>query len=106
MARDVGTATFTTSTGSKSVNVGVLPKSMHIVFKGSNILPAEYFIAGGFQYGYKDNASSAQTELEVKNTSGTTILKGTWTSFTGTHANFNITVQTGSVPQMLLDFEY
>lgn len=106
MARDVGTATFPPSTGSKSVNIGRLATDMVITFKGPNILPAELHIAGGYQYGFSDNASTALTKLQVKNTSGTVILEGTWTSFSGTNVNFNITTQTGSVPQMLLDFGY
>ncbi len=107
MSRDTGTATFSPGTGAKTITIGQLAKSMLITFKGPNILPAESHIAGGFQYCFpSDNSLAVTNAIEVQNTSGTVILRGTWTSFTGTTANFNITTQTGTVPQMLLDFEY
>lgn len=106
MARDIGTATFTPSTGVKSVNIGVRATDMIIIFKGPGILPAEFHIAGGYQYGYSDDSTVANTFLRVKNTSGSVILEGTWTSFGATHANFNITTQIGTVPQMLMNIGY
>lgn len=106
MARDVGTATFPGGVGVKTLNLGLPVKDMALIFKGPNILPAEYHIANGYQYGFSDNSSIAGTTLRVKNLSGTVILEGTWTSFTGNNAIFNITTQTGTVPQMLVDLGY
>lgn len=108
MARDVGTASFSLGTGSKSINLGRTATDMRIVFKGSGINPSEGYIAGGYQYAFYDNNATADSTkaIRVRNTSGTTILEGTWTSFSGNYANFNITTQTGAVPQMLLDFGY
>lgn len=108
MARDVGTATLTTGTGTKVVTIGRQATDMRIVFKSPNILPAEGYIAGGFQYAFSDNANTADTAkcIKVKNNAGTTILEGTWTSFGTTTVTFNITTQSGTVPQMLLDFGY
>lgn len=107
MARDTGTASFTSGTGPKSINIGRTATDMMIVFKGPNILPSESYIAGGSQYAFPDNNTVADSTkaIKVRNLSGTTILEGTWTSFSGNYANFNITTQTGSVPQMLLNFE-
>lgn len=107
MARDVGTATLASGTGTKTINIGRLATDMHIIFKAPGIMPSEGYIAGGYQYSFSDAAALSDTKaIKVRNTSGTVVLEGTWTSFTGTHVNFNITTQTGTVPQMLLDFGY
>lgn len=108
MARDVGTVTLTSGTGSKTVNIGRNATDMRIVIKGSGINPSEGYIAGGFQYAFYDQNQTADVTkaIRVRNTSGTTIFEGTWTSFSGNNVNFNITTQSGTVPQMLLDFGY
>lgn len=107
MARDVGTATLTSGTGAKSINIGRLATDMHIVFRGAGLNPSEGFIAGGYQYAIYDPNLVADTKaIRVRNSSGTTVLEGTWTGFSGTNVTFNITTQSGTVPQMLLDFGY
>lgn len=108
MARDVGTASLTPGTGAKSVNIGRTATDMRIVFRAPGFSPSDGYIAGGFQYAFYDSASTADSTkaIRVRNTSGTTVLEGTWTSFSGNFVNFNITTQTGTIPQMLLDFGY
>lgn len=106
MAQNTGTATFPGGTGAKSLNIGMTATWMEIHFTGSTIKPSDGFVYGGNQYALSDPNSTATsgTAIQVRNTSGTVILEGTWTNFSGTQANFNITTQTGSVPQMLLVF--
>jgi len=106
MANDVGTASFISGTGAKSTNIGMLATWMEIEFGGPSIKHSKGFIYNGSQYCFSDDASVAVSgkAIQVKNTAGTVVLEGTWTSFSGTSANFNITTQTGTVPQMLLKF--
>ena len=105
MASNTGTASFPAGTGVKSINVGMLPNWMQIDFGGSGIKHSRGFIYGGNQYSYSDDTSSTVTKaIQVKDTSGTIILEGTWTSFSTTYANFNITTAPATSPQMLLTF--
>lgn len=104
MASITGTATFSSGTGAKSVNIGMLATWVEFEFGGSTIRHSIGKVYGGNQVCYPDDTSSAISgnAIEVKDNSGTVILRGTFTSFTGTHVNCNLTVQTGTVPQMLI----
>ena len=105
MARDIGNASFTAGTGSKSINIGMTATYMHIVIKGSGIKTFEGWIRNGYQYCFPADGEGVETTkaLKVKNTSGTVILEGTWTSFSGNNVNFNLTTNSAP-PDMLLIF--
>lgn len=106
MSSNTGTATFTTGTGTKSIVVGILPTWCEVEFGGSNILHSHGFIYGTSQFVYPDPNSSITNGkvIQVKDTTGTVILEGTWTGFSGTQINFNITTAPTTMPQMLLTF--
>jgi hypothetical protein len=106
MAVDTGTASFTSGTGTKTINIGMAATWMEVYFFGSGIKPSHGFIAGGTQYVSSDPNSSLTTgkAIQVRNTSGTIILEGTWTSFASNNVNFNITTAPATMPQMLLNF--
>jgi len=106
VAIDAGTATFSSGTGSKTISLGFTPAWIEIEFGGSTIKHSHGFVYSGFQYVYPDNDSVITNSkcIQVKNTTGTVILEGTWTSFPTNQVVFNITTQTGSVPQMLLKY--
>jgi len=107
MARDTGAATFTSGNGNKTINIGMSGVTwMQIDFGGTTIRHSTGYIGGGSQYSYPDNVSSLVNDkaIVVKNNAGTVILEGTWTSFTGTSVNFNITTAPATMPQMLLNF--
>lgn len=107
MASNTGTASFTPSTGSKTINVGMTGISwMEVEFGSTTIRHSKGYIYGGNQFCYPDPNSDVVTgkAIQVKNNAGTVILEGTWTSFTGTSVNFNITTAASPMPVMLLTF--
>jgi len=106
MAVNQGTATFTGGTGTKSVAIGMTPIWMEVEFGGTNIRHSWGSVYGGNQYVYSDDVSSITSGkiIQVKDTSGTVILEGTFTSFTSGNAIFNVTTAPVTMPQMLLRF--
>ena len=106
MANNCGTATFPPGTGSKTVTIGMVPTWMEIHFKGSGIKESDGYIYGGNQYCFSDPSSTSTLSkaIQVRDSSGTIILEGTWTGFSSNQANFNLTTVPASPPQMLLVF--
>jgi len=105
MARDIGNINFPTGTGMKSLNIGMLATYMHIVIKAPGIKDFEGWIRNGLQYCYPapNELMNTSKAIKVKDTSGTVVLEGTFTSFSGTNVNFNLTTNTAQ-PDMLLIF--
>ena len=90
MAYYCGTASFSSGTGSKSINLGVSGSTwIEIYFQGANVKQSHGFCDGAFQYVYSDPAGAITNYkcIQVRDTSGTVILEGTWTSFSGNNAN-------------------
>ena len=106
MASNIGTATFTSGTGAKSFNIGVSGTTwMELEFGNSAYKHSRGFIYGGNQYSFSDESSPAVTKaLQIKDNSGTVVFEGTWTNFTGTNVNFNVTTNTLGTPTVLLKF--
>ena len=107
MARDIGNAGLGTGTGAKSINIGMTATYMHIVIKGSGLKSFEGWIRNGLQYCFPADGEAMVTNkaLKVKDTSGTVVLEGTFTSFSGNNVNFNLTTNSlGTAPDMLLVF--
>lgn len=106
MAVGQGLATFTGGTGTKTTSLGLTPTWIEIQFGGSGILHSFGYASGGSQHCYPDANSSAVSgkAIQVKDTSGTVILEGTWVSFSGGNVTFNITTAPSTMPQMLLRF--
>ena len=107
MANGIGTATFTSGTGSKSINSGISGNTWFIVeFRGAGIQPSVGYYFGGSQFCYPGLNDSVVTgkAIQVKDTSGTIILEGTTTGISGNNLNFNITTAPGTMPGMLIRF--
>jgi len=106
MAIDGGNASFTPGTGTKTIALGMTPTWMRITVKGSAFLPFQGFIYSGFQYCYPDNSTNLDTTkaIKIKNSAGTVVIEGTWTSFSSNNANFTLTTNSGTPPTMMLEF--
>ena len=107
MAVSAGTVTLSSGTGAKSVNIGMIPTWFNIEFSGSGIKYSKGYIYNTAQWVRPDIDSSIipSKVIQVKDTTGTIVLEGTFTSYSGgTQINFNITTQTGTVPQAFLSF--
>jgi len=106
MAQDTGTFGLSTGTGSKVFTIGMNATWMQIFIQGSGLQPMKGFIAGGFQYCYSDSTTASPTTkaIQVRNTAGTVVLEGTWTSFASNQVTFNITTNTLGASQSTLIF--
>ena len=105
MARNIGTANFPSGTGAKALNIGMTATWMQLVFSGSGIKNSTGWIENSDQYCIPAEGDSAVNKaIRVKNTSGTVVYEGTWTSFSGNNVNFNITTNTLGTPAVLLIF--
>jgi len=93
MASNCGTFGISPGTGTKSINIGMLANWMQIEIRASGNKPAKGYIYGGDQYCYSDDttATPVNKAIQFKNSSGTVVLEGNWTSFSGNNVNFNIT---------------
>lgn len=83
------------STGTKTTNIGMTANWMRLEFRGSGLQPSTGIAYGGDQYSLPDSTTSpVNKHIQVKNTAGTVVLEGTWTSFTGNNVVWNITTNT------------
>ena len=96
MASNCGPIGFTAGvTGSKTTNIGMTANWLRLEFRGTGLQPSTGVVYGGDQYALSDSTSSpVNKHIQVKNTSGTVVLEGTWTSFTGNNVVWNITTNT------------
>lgn len=96
MATDCGPATITSGTGTKTIAIGMTATWLDIVIQGPGLKRSLGYIHGGYQYAFSDDTvnTPASKAIQVKNTAGTVVLEGTWTSFTGSNVVFNITTNT------------
>lgn len=104
MAVNVGTATFTSGTGSQTINFGITGILWaDIDYTSSSTKPARGFIYGGNQYTISDSAASpiSGKALQIKDNSGTVVFEITYTSTSGTNITFNKTVNTLGTPSIL-----
>ena len=104
MAQNVGPVDFASGTGVNTFNIGQTATWMQIYFQSSGNKPSKGFIYGGSQYCYSDDANPVNKAIQVKNTSGTVVFEGTFTSFSCNNVNFNITTNTLGTPRALLVF--
>ena len=104
MAQNVGPVDFSTGTGNNIFNIGMTATWMQIYFQSSGNKQSKGFIYGGAQYCYSDDANPVNKAIQVKNSSGTVVFEGTWTSFSGNNVTFNITTNTLGTPRALLVF--
>jgi len=107
MANNCGTTSFGAGvTGVKSTNIGMTATWIRLDFRNSGTKPSIGYVYGSNQYSLPDDTTITSTKaIQVKDTSGTVILEGTWTSFSGTNVNFNVTTNTsGSNLSCLLSF--
>jgi len=107
MATDCGPGTITAGTGSKTISIGMTATWLDLIIQGTGLKKSTGFIHGGFQYAFSDDTTMTPVSkaIQVKNTSGTVVLEGTWTSFTGTNVIFNITTNTlGASQNVMLIF--
>jgi len=105
MANNTGTADFTSGTGVKTFSIGMTPTWMQLFIHASGCKPTQGFIYGGNQYSLSDETSNPVAKaLQVKDTSGTIVFEGTWTSFASSQVNFNVTTNTLGTPRILMVF--
>ena len=104
MASNCGTVALTSSTGAKSFNIGMTANWCQVRIRGSGLQASEGFVYGGDQYCYSDPTTGLPVNkaIQVKNTAGTVVIEGTWTSFSGSNVNFNITTNTTGATQSVL----
>lgn len=113
MALDGGTAGLASGTGTKTVNMGVSMTGMtwlKACFQNPSYKDFKGFSYSGTSYQYAFSAPgetvTANKFFRIKDTSGTVVLEGTFTGFTSTGFNFNITTNTiGSILNGIL-FEW
>jgi len=113
MAADGGSGSIPTGTGSKSINTGVslagmtwckvtLQKTGYKDFKGYS------FVTGAYQYCYPapgENLNSSKF-FQIKDSSGTIVVEGTHTGFSGNNLVFNLTTNTLGAPLSSALFEW
>jgi len=96
MASNCGPIGFTAGvTGTKTTTIGMTANWMRLEFRGSGLQPSTGVTYGADQYALPDSTTSPVNKMiQVKNTAGTVVLEGTWTSFTGNTVVWNITTNT------------
>jgi len=107
MASNCGPFGISTGIGTKTINIGMTAIWMQIDIRGPGLKPMKGIMYGGDQYCYSNDtvATAYNKAIRVENTSGTVVLEGTWTSFTGNNVVFNITTNTlGSSQSTLAAF--
>ena len=106
MANNCGVIGFATGTGVKEFNIGMTPTWATVEFRGSGIKPSKGYMYGGDQYCFPDDTTSPAVNkaILVKDTSGTTLVEGTWTSFPSGKIRFTLTTNSLTNPQALITF--
>lgn len=105
-----GTASFTAGTGAKSINIGSSGYTwIELIVNQPGYKPYNGFVftSTSFQGNYSDDSTSGMDTtkaVKIRNSSGTVVIEGTFTSFSGTNVNFNLTSNVASPPQMLIKF--
>jgi len=107
MAADVGQFSIPTS-ASGVFDISSLPftpTKSDLYWQGASILPGHGHQRGSDAWCFSDTTSSTVNKfIKVKNTSGTVILEGTWTSYPANKIRFNITTNTltSSLPVLVV----
>jgi len=111
MAADGGSGGFTAGTGAKSINVGVATSGftwvkIHLRNTSYKDFDGFSFVGGSFQYSFPAPGENMNTTkaIRIKDTSGTVVIEGTHTGFSGNNINFNLTTNVASPPTMLFEW--